>query len=212
VRILIAEDEPISRLVLQSILTRWGYEVITATDGDEAWEALHGEDPPRLAILDWIMPGLEGDEICRRLRAEPGPRPTYVILLTSKDRREDTVAGLKAGADDYVPKPFDPEELRARLQVGVRMVELQKALADRIGELEALLSQVKQLHGLLPICSYCKKVRDDQNYWQQVEDYISEHSEVRFSHGICPDCYIKHIEPQLEMLPFKKKAKDRRGE
>src|SRR5439155_4831059 len=98
------------------------------------------------------------------------------------------VTGLQAGADDYITKPFDRGELQARLQVGRRIVELQKGLADRVRELEAALSRVRQLQGLLPICAWCKKIRDDQNYWHQVETYIGSHSDARFSHGICPDC------------------------
>src|SRR5207237_6416573 len=99
------------------------------------------------------------------------------------------VTGLTAGADDYIVKPFQRDELHARVRVGERLLELQATLADRVKELEAALARVKLLHGLLPICSYCKKVRDDQNYWQQVESYISAHSGVQFSHGICPGCY-----------------------
>ena len=107
--------------------------------------------------------------------------------------------GLDAGADDYLAKPFDRNELRARVQVGVRVVELQRHLAEHIKELETALSQVKQLQGILPICSYCKKIRDDQNYWQRVESYISDHSEAEFSHSICPSCYEDVVKPELEM-------------
>jgi DNA-binding response OmpR family regulator len=110
------------------------------------------------------------------------------------------VAGLQAGGDDYVTKPFDREELHARVKVGLRILQLQMNLADRVRELEEALASVKQLQGLLPICSYCKKIRDDQNYWQQVEGYISEHSGAVFSHGICPECYDKFVRPELKKL------------
>jgi hypothetical protein len=97
-------------------------------------------------------------------------------------------------------KPFDHDELRARLIVATRVVQLRRKLADRVRELEAAISRVKQLHGLLPICSYCKKIRDDKNYWQQVEQYVSSHSEVQFSHGVCPQCYEQILAPQLRAL------------
>ena len=109
--------------------------------------------------------------------------------------------GLEAGADDYMTKPFNPRELRARLHVGVRVVQLQKALLERFQQLEDAVRSVKQLQGLLPICSYCKKIRNDRNYWEQVDAYISRHSEAQFSHGICPDCYQAHLMPQLRRLP-----------
>src|SRR4029434_1546856 len=108
----------------------------------------------------------------------------------------------------YIVKPFEREELHARVQVGFRMLELQAALADRVRELEEALARVKQLQGLLPICSYCKKVRDDQNYWQQVETYIEGHSDAQFTHGICPDCRQKFVEPELDRL---RKIREARG-
>jgi DNA-binding response OmpR family regulator len=199
-QVLIAEDEPISRRILQSILIKWEYDVVVACDGVDAWQILQNEDAPSLVILDWMMPKMDGTEVCQKVRESTHLKPIYIILLTSKDRTEDLVLGLKAGADDYIVKPFDVRELRARLQVGRRVVELQRALADRVKELEVALSNVKQLQGLLPICSYCKKVRNDQNYWEQVEQYITDHSEIQFSHGVCPDCYQKIVKPELEKL------------
>ncbi|MEK6287336.1 MAG: response regulator [Acidobacteriota bacterium] len=144
--------------------------------------------------------GLDGAEVCRRARAVETTMPAYVIMLTAKSEKQDVVAGLCAGADDYITKPFNRLELHARIKVGIRIAELQKTAADRVVELELALSRVKQLQGLLPICSYCKKVRDDQNYWQQVDSYITKHSEVEFSHGICPDCYVRLVEPQMKKL------------
>ena len=120
-----------------------------------------------------------------------------MVLLTARSSKADLVEGLEGGADDYVVKPFDREELRVRIQVGVRFVELQLNLAQRLHELQEALSQVKQLQGLLPICAYCKKIRDDNNYWQQIEVYVSEHSEAQFTHGVCPECYQKIVKPQI---------------
>jgi DNA-binding response OmpR family regulator len=197
-KILIAEDEPVSRRVLEKALQDWGYELVVAENGARAWELLQGEDAPRLAILDWMMPGLDGPEICRRVRATPRGESTYLLLLTSRGAVADIVSGLDAGADDYLTKPFDREELRARVGVGVRMVELQLSLAERVRELQAALEEVTQLQGILPICCYCKKIRNDEQYWQRVEDYIGEHAHVGFSHGICPECWENVVNPQLE--------------
>jgi len=197
-RVLIADDDAISARVLEATLRQWGYTVVVARDGLAAWEMLKAEDSPRLAILDWMMPGLEGPEVCRRVRALHRAVPTYIILLTAKGNAQDIVAGLESGADDYVTKPFDQAELHSRLRVGERIVELQQGLADRVRELEEALSQVKTLKGLLPICAYCMKIRADRNYWQRVETYIAAHSNARFSHGICPECWKNIVEPELQ--------------
>jgi phosphoserine phosphatase RsbU/P len=204
-RILIAEDDMVSRTVLERSLRGWGHDVVVTTDGAAAWEALQAEDAPPLVILDWMMPGLEGPEVCRRVRALGNPVPTYIILLTAKGQTDDVVTGLDSGADDYVTKPFDRLELRSRLRVGERILALQHGLADRVRELEVALGQVKDLKGLLPICSYCKAVRDDQNYWHRVETYIAANSHARFSHGICPGCWKDVVEP--EMAAYRAKAK-----
>lgn len=210
-KVLIAEDEPDSLQLLQIIVGRWGYEPVPVRDGLEAWEALKADDAPQLAILDIMMPGMDGLEVCRRAREMNSPVPVYIIILTAKTLPKEIVTGLEAGADDYLTKPFDPNELRARIKVGERILELQQSLAARVAELEEALSSVKQLQGLLPICSYCKKIRDDRNYWEQVESYISRHSEAQFSHGICPDCYAEHVTPDIERLVRQKQEEERRS-
>jgi phosphoserine phosphatase RsbU/P len=146
------------------------------------------------------MPDLSGPDVCRNVRKGPRASSTYIILLTARANREDLLAGFEAGADEYIVKPFDLEELRVRLQAGARIVELQGKLGERVRQLEEALTRVKQLHGLLPICAYCKRIRDDHNYWQQVEAYVSEHSEAEFSHSICPDCYETVVKPELKAL------------
>lgn len=188
-RILIAEDDPICRRLLQATLSSWEYETLPCPDGERALEELMKPDAPPIAIVDWMMPGLDGLEVCRRVRAQSASSiPPYLIMLTANNKHQDIVAGLDAGADDYMVKPFNVDELRARLQCGVRVVDLQRTLADRIHELEDAMSRVKRLRGLLPICAYCKRIRDDRNYWRQVDKYIGEHTDVQFSHGICPEC------------------------
>ncbi len=199
-RALVAEDNCTTRLLLESTLAELGYEVVATSDGAAAWQELQRQQTPELILLDWKMPGMDGIEVCRRLRQLPDAQAAHVILVTARRGKEDIVAGLEAGANDYITKPFEPSELRARLQAGARIVELQKHLADRVRELESALAKVKQLQGLLPICAYCKKIRDDQNYWQQVESYITAHSEAQFSHGICPDCHDRVVKPELEAM------------
>ena len=199
-RILIAEDDPVSRLLLETHVRRWGHDPVTTKDGGEAWDALQRDDAPGLLILDWMMPVLDGLEVCRRARQAAGARARYIILLTARADRRDTIEGLDAGADDYVTKPFDAAELRARVAVGTRVLDLHSQLAARIGELERALDHVDTLHGILPICSYCKKVRSDGDSWQQVEAYVSAHTTVRFNHGVCPSCEASIVQPELQEL------------
>jgi DNA-binding response OmpR family regulator len=188
-RVLIADDERLSAEVLARTLAGANHQVTTAADGEEALGILRGPDSPSLAILDWMMPKLDGPDVCRQLRTESAGARRYLILLTSRDAREDVVAGLEAGADDYLVKPCHQGELLARVSVGLRVLGLQAGLAARVEELQLALSQVKQLSGLLPICSYCKRIRNDENYWTQVDTYLTQHSDAKFTHGICPPCF-----------------------
>ena len=188
-RALVADDDRVTAEILSRTLVRWEFEVKVVADGAAAWEYLRAATTPTLAVLDWMMPEMDGPEVCRRVRADLPLANMYLMLLTARESRGDLVTGLNAGADDYVTKPFDTDELRARVQVGVRVLTLQNSLAERVDELQAALSKVKQLRGLLPICSYCKRIRGDDQYWQQLEGYIAEHSDAQFSHGICPTCY-----------------------
>jgi len=191
-RILIAEDDITSRALLKHMLAEWGYEVVVTKDGDEAWEALRAEDAPKLAILDRIMPGKDGIELCRKVRQLDVPNPTYIILLTIRSSKKDIVAGLEAGANDYIGKPYDTEELRVRVKVGERVTALQSALAEQVHSLREALAHVKTLQGILPICMHCHKIRNDQQSWERLEKYIAKHSDAEFSHGLCPECLEKH--------------------
>jgi sigma-B regulation protein RsbU (phosphoserine phosphatase) len=190
-RILIADDEVTSRLMLTAVLLKGGHAVVETADGAAALKVLQQPDAPDLAILDWMMPELDGTEVVRKLRAMRKDRPPYIIMLTAKSEKADIVAGLEAGANDYLAKPFNPGELRARVEVGRRMIEMQDALAAKIKELHHALDQIKTLRGIVPICSNCKQIRDDQGFWNQVENYVRDHSEAQFTHGICPDCLVK---------------------
>jgi DNA-binding response OmpR family regulator len=192
-RILIADDDSVLRYSLRVHLERWGYEVTDCVDGEQAWQSLQTDEPPRLAIVDWNMPGMNGPSLCGRLRQTPALAAMYVILITSNLDQKDVVCGLESGADDYIKKPFDWDELRARLRIGSRIVSLQHALAARVSDLQQALEDVKRLGGLLPICAYCKRIRDDGDYWKQIEQFLEENSEAQFSHGICPQCLETHL-------------------
>jgi len=137
-RVLIAEDDVTSRLLLKRVLENWGYEVMVTKDGAEAWQALQAEDAPRLAILDWMMPGMDGVDVCRRVRARETLQPPYIIMLTAVEDKKGVVTGLDSGADDYVGKPYDPDELHARLEVGRRLVETNAKLIEAQRALEIL--------------------------------------------------------------------------
>jgi sigma-B regulation protein RsbU (phosphoserine phosphatase) len=184
VKILAVEDDAVARAVLRQALRRLGHEVLEARDGAAAWELLQ-TDSVRVVVSDWMMPNLDGLELCRHVRARTGVEYTYFILLTSRDATEkNQTAAADAGVDDFLTKPLDLSELWTRLRVAERILRY--------------TTQVRQLEEMLPICSYCKKIRDDQNYWQQLEGYISERTGSDFSHSVCPDCYKQVVVPQLE--------------
>ena len=188
-QILIADDDPIGRRLASHALVGCGAEVDIVEDGYAAWTKVQQRTQGTVLILDRMMPGLDGIDLCRRARLLPAFPPLYIVMVTSASQTDDITMGLDAGADDYVAKPFNAAELKARAQVGMRMVALQESMARRLAELEQALTNVKQLRGLLPMCAYCKKIRVDDSYWQQLEGFLSEHSDAEFSHGICPECF-----------------------
>jgi phosphoserine phosphatase RsbU/P len=184
VKILAVEDDAVARAVLRQALRRLGHDTVEAADGDLAWDLLENE-PVRVVVSDWMMPKTDGLDLCRKIRARTNAEYIYFILLTSRDATEDNqAAAADAGVDDFLTKPLDLSELWTRLRVAERILKY--------------TTQVRQLEEMLPICSYCKKIRDDQNYWQQLEGYISERTGSDFSHSVCPDCYTKVVVPQLE--------------
>jgi len=208
--VLIVDDEPNILKILRTCLEDHGLGVLAAQNGREALEILRKNDV-RLVVTDRMMPEMDGLALCRSIRAsEDISGYVYIILLTVKGSNEDVVDGIKAGADDYVSKPFNLDELKVRVDSGLRVLALEQSLNKKIkeeeilvGELKAALEQVQKLSGMLPICSACKKIRDDKGYWNQIELYISEHSEAEFTHGMCPDC----TEESRSKYFNKKKAK-----
>lgn len=195
-RVLVAEDEPVSAKRLELILRGLGYDVTLTGDGAQAWAAFQS-GRYAMVITDWVMPEVDGLELVRRVRAaQDGPDSyTWVIMLTG--REGGMVESLEAGADDFVPKPFAPGELQARIKVGLRVLGIKAELAQRVAALEAALTHVQRLEGLLPICSYCKNIRDKESAWHSVEDYVAQRSEASFSHSICPSCYKQHMAPLM---------------
>ena len=178
-KILIAEDDPVSLKILQAALQSDGHEVVMATDGMEAWER-YDRGPVRVIVSDWMMPGIDGLEFCRRVRARASTEYTYFILLTANNPgRENLRAAMAAGIDDFVSKPLDREAIYMRLRVAARILDF--------------TTQIRVLKDLIPICMYCKKVRDDTDYWQQVDTYIHTCTGTNFSHGICPTCLEQHL-------------------
>ena len=192
--VLIVDDEPDIIKILRKYLENHGLGVLTAQNGREALEILQKSDV-RLVITDRIMPEMDGIALCRSIRASDISGYVYIIILTISGSKEDIVNGINAGADDYVTKPFNLEELKVRVDSGLRVLALEQSLHEKIkeeeilvGELKAALDQVQKLSGMLPICATCKKIRDDKGYWNKIETYICEHSEAKFTHGMCPDC------------------------
>lgn len=194
--ILIAEDDATSRRMLEAVLQKWGYQVQIVDNGESALAALLDANSPPLALLDWMMPGLDGVEVCRRMRDIRNDTLPYIILVTARANKADIAFGLNAGADDYIVKPFDRDELKARVGAGERIVALEQEGARRLRELQDALDHIKTLQGILPICMYCRRIQSDDVSWQRIEEYVAEHSNAEFSHGMCPECTEKY-HPEL---------------
>ena len=203
-RILIADDDERPRQLLAHYLRSWGFTVTECSDGVEAARLLEADHAPSLAVIDWVMPGLEGVEVCRRIRQRGGNHPyTYMILVTGNS---DAAAGLEAGADDFISKPYNVDELKARLAVGQRVVSLERRLAEHIALLRDALDQVAQLPengAAVCVCPGCQRVRDGSTQWLPVEAFLREHSGMHSVAESCPDCEEKGRQSAREANPLR---------
>jgi sigma-B regulation protein RsbU (phosphoserine phosphatase) len=188
VKILIAEDEYTTRLMIQVCLEKWGYRVDSVADGKEAWELLKGENAPEVAILDWEMPEIDGVELCRRIKELDRESPIHVIMLTARNQKSDVLRGFEAGADDYITKPFSDDELRARIRVAERIVRIQATLHDSLQELRQALDLVESLQTTIKVCKSCQRVAGDDGQWRKIKQIAAENIDYRFDEGECPQC------------------------
>jgi sigma-B regulation protein RsbU (phosphoserine phosphatase) len=185
-KVLAVEDDKVSRVILVRSLEKLGHEVLQAASGEEAW-TIWLRDKPRIVVSDWQMPGLDGLSLCRRFRAQQDQDYIYFILITgATDSGSNRRVAAEAGVDDFLTKPIDMSALWMRLRVAERILKY--------------TTQVHRLEEMMPMCSYCKKIRDDKNYWQQIESYINERTGTEISHSVCPDCYKRVVVPELERL------------
>ncbi|MDO9578597.1 MAG: response regulator [Candidatus Cloacimonadales bacterium] len=205
-KILIVDDEPINVMIANKILQKNGYDTCTAKNGQEALDTIFSE-PVDLILLDIMMPEMNGFEVCSKLQANDATKNIPVIFLTAVTDKESIVKGFDAGGKDYLTKPFNTPELLARVKAHAELKLARDKQQHLIEELRKALSEIKTLSGLLPICSHCKKIRDDSGYWQGVEHYIAARSNTQFSHGICPDC-MRQFYPKVAEKILKKQAEE----
>jgi DNA-binding response OmpR family regulator len=177
-RILIADDDLFSRKLLKDALRRLGHDVLEVDDGQKAWIHWQKEHVP-LLISDWVMPEMDGLTLSRNIRATSQCRYTYIIMLTAMEGKQNYLEGMAAGADDFLTKPFDRDQLAARLRVAERILDL--------------MDENRRLAKLIPVCSYCRRARDDKDYWESLDQFLLKQTEAQVSHGICPDCLRDHF-------------------
>ena len=177
-KVLLAEDDPVSLKLLETTLKNFGYEVTCAVNGADAW-AKFQDSPTPIVVSDWLMPEMDGLDFCAKVRqmSHIEHRYAYFIMLTAKTGKENHHQAMQVGVDDFLTKPLDQDELFTRLRVAKRIL--------------SFTTEIHQLKTLIPICMYCKKVRNDGDYWEQIETYLHAHAGTDFSHGICPECLSK---------------------
>jgi phosphoserine phosphatase RsbU/P len=184
-KILALEDQKVAAMLLSALLKAMGHEVEMVADGASAWSKLV-EGGHRVVVSDWHMTGLDGLDLCRMIRKRGGDYVYFILISSQKITPENRRLAIDAGVDDFLMKPVDPEELGMRLHVAARII--------------GLATQVKQLEAIIPICCYCKKIRDDHKFWNDIESYLAQQSGAQLSHGVCPDCHERVIVPQLQAL------------
>jgi len=201
--IMVVDDDRMSQRMISKRLERLGHGVTTADNGQEALDAMQSGHCDIL-ITDWMMPGVSGPDLVRRIREADGPAYTYVIMVSALETEQDAAAGLGAGADDYLRKPWSGMELEARVRTGERIVRLDRQLRAKNAELQQTIEQltraektIETLEGFLPVCSICKAVRDDEGDWHPLENYIERETHAQFSHGLCPKCMAERY-PEVE--------------
>lgn len=204
--ILVVDDMPGNLGVLFEALYAAGYNVLIQDNGESALELLNTFQPD-LILLDILMPGMDGFEVLRRLKNNPLTQDIPVIIITALLAHDDEVKGLKLGAADYITKPFHVETVLARVQIHIANRNLQKMLIEQNEKLKQALDNIKTLSGLIPICARCKKIRDDQGYWNQIESFIQQHTDAIFSHGLCPEC-AEHLYGKEDWYQEMKKEGD----
>ncbi len=185
-KVLVVEDEAVQRVALERALNKFGHTPVVAEDGKQAWEAFSADADLRVVLTDWLMPKVDGIELCRRIRRQRQRPYTYVLMLTIKQEKSEYLEGMKAGVDDFMTKPFDADELEARLGVAERILGLRV--------------EIDRLTSLLPICAYCKNIQDDRSTWVSVEQYVTSKTDTDLTHTICPSCYENEVKPELEEL------------
>jgi DNA-binding response OmpR family regulator len=193
--VLATDDNPDVLLLWTTILRRAGYEVLEASTGNECLEAVRTHHPD-LVLLDVVLPDITGVEVCRQIKGDKNLEDIFVILASGiQVSSEHQADGLDIGADGYIVQPISNREFLARVQAGERIKRAEDALREKerqqqtlVSELTAALAEIKTLKGFIPICASCKKIRDDEGYWNLLEAYISKHTDAVFTHGLCPEC------------------------
>jgi phosphoserine phosphatase RsbU/P len=191
VKILIAEDEYTTRLMVQVCLENWGYSIESVEDGKKAWDIINQKNPPQIAVLDWEMPGISGIDLCRKIKSLDRSSPIHVILLTARDSKNDISQGFEAGADDYITKPFNDDELGARIRVAERIVTIQSSLNSSLEELREALDMVQSFEEPVAVCRKCQKIGAFDGSWRTPEKLLEYPVDPRFIQLDCPSCKAK---------------------